>query len=127
MSGIEPTVAAADTDSVLTVNRVLVLALVAAAAFGIWRIALPAEQQAADATGDAAVSLLDTRTDARFTVAQANLQTQLQTTGSFAGAAMPPGATLVRADAASYCVQVGPPGAVSHLTGPGAVSVAGPC
>lgn len=111
----------------LTINRAIVVALVAAAAFGIWHVALPAEEKAGEATGDAAVSLLDTRTDARFTVAQANLQTQLQSTGSFAGAAMPPGAVLVRADSGSYCVQVGPPGAVSHLAGPGVGSAGGPC
>ena len=111
----------------LTVNRVIVLALVAAAAFVVWRIALPAERSASNRTGDAAVSLLDNRTDARFAVAQVNLQAQLQATGSYAGAAMPAGAVLVRADATSYCVQVGPPGTVPHLAGPSSAAVPGPC
>jgi hypothetical protein len=111
----------------LTLNRAIVLALAAVAAVGVWRFALPAEQRASDATGDAAVSLLDTRTDARFTVAQANLQVQLQATGTYEGTTMPAGATLVRADGDTYCVQVGPPGIVSHFAGPGGASAAGPC
>jgi hypothetical protein len=56
-----------------------------------------------------------------------NLQLQKQTTGSYAGAAMPDGTVLVRADAGSYCVQVGPPGTVSHLAGPNGAATAGPC
>jgi hypothetical protein len=112
---------------VLTVNRAIVLVLVAIAAFGVWRIALPAERHASDTTGDAAVSLLDTRTDARFAVAEVNLQTQLRATGSYAGAAMPAGAMLVHADGGAFCVQVGPPGAVSHLAGPGGAAADGAC
>jgi hypothetical protein len=112
---------------VLTFNRVLVIALVAVAAIGAWRYALPAERAASSDAGDAAVSLLDTRTDARFAVAQANLQTQLRSTGSYAGATMPAGALLVRADAGSFCVQVGPPGTIWHLAGPDGAATAGPC
>jgi hypothetical protein len=111
----------------LTAPRLVALAAVAAAAFLVWKVALPAEQEAARATGDAAVGLLDTRTDARFTVAQANLELRRRTTGTYAGAAMPAGATLVRADAGSYCVQVGPPGTVAHLAGPGGAAAAGAC
>lgn len=111
----------------LTLNRVIVLALVAAAAFAVWRIALPAERSASEKVGDAAVEVLDTRTDARFAVAQVNLQTQLQATGSYAGAAMPDGAVLVEAGASTFCVQVGPPGTVSHLAGPSGAPVPGPC
>jgi hypothetical protein len=111
----------------LTASRMLVLALAAAALFGVWRVALPAEKRASTAVGDGAIELLDMRADARFAVAQVNLQTQLQASGTYAGAAMPEGATLVRADSGSYCVQVGPPGTISHLTGPGGSAVAGPC
>jgi hypothetical protein len=112
---------------VLTVNRVIVLVLVAVAAFAVWRVALPAEKKAANDVGDAAVSLLDTRTTARFGVAQINLETQMRGTGTYAGAAMPDGAALVRADAATYCIQVGPPGTVWHLAGPGGAATAGAC
>jgi hypothetical protein len=112
---------------VLTLNRTIVLVLAALAAFGVWRVALPAEKKASDDVGNAAVSVLDTRTDARYTVASTNLQLQLQTTGSYAGAAMPEGAVLVRADSGAYCVQVGPPGTVSHLDGPNGAAAPGPC
>ena len=105
----------------------IVVALVGVAAFAVWRVALPAEHKASNQVADAAISVLDTRTTARFTVAQMNLQTQLQGTGSYAGAAMPEGAALVRGDATAYCVQVGPPGAVWHLAGPGGAAVSGAC
>ncbi len=112
----------------VTLNRAIALALVVAAALAVWRVALPAERHAANDAGDAAVALLDNRTDARFAVAQVNLQTQLQATGSYAGTAMPDGAVLVRADSSTYCVQVGPPGTVSHLAGPGGGTAStGPC
>jgi hypothetical protein len=112
---------------VLTTNRLIVLVLLAVAAFGVWRIALPAEKKASSATADAAVSLLDTRTTTRFTVAETNLQLQRQATGSYAGASMPEGAALVRADGSAYCVQVGPPGTVWHLAGPGGTATGGAC
>ena len=111
----------------LTLNRAIVLALVVAGGFSVWRVALPAERHAAAEAGDAAVTLLDNRTDARFAVAQINLQTQLRATGSYAAAAMPAGAVLVRADATSYCVQVGPPGTISHLAGPSGAAAPGGC
>jgi hypothetical protein len=76
---------------VLTLNRVVVLALAAVAAFGVWRVALPAEHKASEDVGNA------------------------------------DGTVLVRADAGSYCVQVGPPGTVSHLAGPNGAATAGPC
>jgi uncharacterized membrane protein (DUF2068 family) len=112
---------------VLTANRLIVIVVLAVAGFAVWRVALPAEKKASDATGDAAIALLDTRTTARFTVAQANLQAQLQATGSYAGAAMPEGVALIRADSGGYCVQVGPPGAVWHLAGPAGSAVSGGC
>jgi hypothetical protein len=111
----------------LTVNRLVLLALLATAAFAVWRVALPTEQQASAKVGDAAVSLLDTRTDARFAVAVTNLQTQLQSTGSYAGAPMPGGVALVRADSGAFCVQVGPPGTVWHVAGPGGSATQGAC
>jgi hypothetical protein len=48
---------------------------------------------------------------------------------TYAGAALPPafGVTLMRADAASYCLQAGVGGSVQHFTGPGGPPAAGPC
>jgi uncharacterized membrane protein (DUF2068 family) len=111
----------------VSVYRLVVAVLLAAAAFVVWRVALPAGKEASTATGDAAVSLLDTRTDARFAAARANLDTSLRVTGSYAGATMPEGVALVRADDGAYCVQVGPPGTIWHLTGPGGAAATGPC
>lgn len=111
----------------LSLNRVIVLALLAIVGLTVWQVALPAQRQASSDVGNATVSLLDNRTEARFTVALVNLQTHHQATGSYDGAPMPEGATLVQADGASYCVQVGPPGTVSHVTGPGGSAAAGGC
>ena len=50
--------------------------------------------------------------------------------GTYAGATLPPsfGVTLVRADAASYCLQAAGAGtAVQHFVGPGGPAAAGPC
>jgi hypothetical protein len=49
--------------------------------------------------------------------------------GTFAGAALPPsfGVTLVRADAASYCLQSGIRESVQHFTGPAGPAAGGPC
>ena len=48
---------------------------------------------------------------------------------TYAGATLPPsfGVTLVRADAASYCLQAGTGTALQHFVGPGGPAAAGPC
>lgn len=47
---------------------------------------------------------------------------------TYAGASLAGfGATLVRADASSYCLQTGSGAAVSHLAGPGGAAASGPC
>jgi hypothetical protein len=50
--------------------------------------------------------------------------------GTYAGVALPPsnGVTLVRADAASYCIQAGTGPNIQHLTGPvDNAPIDGPC
>ena len=49
--------------------------------------------------------------------------------GTYAGADLGGygGVTLVRADAAGYCIQAGVAGAVEHLAGPGGSPAPGPC
>lgn len=103
--------------------------LLAAAALGFvgWRVLAPAEKDAQETVQQGATTLLEQPDTARFTVAQQNLQLQLSSTGTYFGAQMPPGLTLVRADAASYCVQLSDGGPVSHLQGPNGTAVAGPC
>ena len=111
----------------LSLNRVFVLAALAALAFGAWRIAAQPTADAQSVVADGAVSVITRADDARFTVAQANLALQLQTQGTYAGAVMPPGLALVRADVTGYCIQLADGGPVAHLAGPVGTPVAGAC
>jgi hypothetical protein len=111
----------------VTANRVVVLLLAAVAALVVWRFVLPAEKNASEAVADEAVTLLSRPADARLTVAKFNLEQQQRLYGSYAGVALPAGVVLGRADANGYCVQVGPPGPVQHLAGPGGAPAAGAC
>ena len=80
-----------------------------------------AKQAEAEAT--AAVSGMN------FAAAATQLEVYHAENATYAGATVPPsfGVTLVRADAASYCLQAGVGGSVQHFTGPGGQPVAGPC
>jgi type II secretory pathway pseudopilin PulG len=64
-----------------------------------------------------------------FTAAATQLELYHAENVTYAGASVPPsfGVTLVRADAASYCLQAGVGGAVQHFTGPGGTAASGPC
>jgi Tfp pilus assembly protein PilE len=64
-----------------------------------------------------------------FTAAATELEAYKSEHATYAGAVLPPafGATVVRADAASYCLQAGVGGTVQHFTGPGGTPAAGPC
>ena len=80
-----------------------------------------AKKAESDAT--AAVSSLN------FTAAATQLEVYHAEKATYAGATVPPsfGVTLVRADAASYCLQTGVGGSAQHFSGPGGASAAGPC
>jgi hypothetical protein len=77
----------------------------------------------AEADATAAVGSLN------FTAAATELEAYKSEHATYAGALLPPafGATVVRADATSYCLQVGIGGTVQHFTGPGGTPAAGPC
>jgi Tfp pilus assembly protein PilE len=77
----------------------------------------------AESEATAAVSSLN------FTAASTELEAYHAESATYAGATLPPsfGVTLVRADAASYCMQSGVGGSVQHLTGPGGTAATGPC
>jgi hypothetical protein len=66
---------------------------------------------------------------ASFRVAAPVLQAHYAQNGTYAGAVLPPsyGVRLVRADAASYCLEAGSGETVQHLVGPGGAPAAGPC
>ena len=100
---------------------------VAAVALGGWRMLLPASSSTAKSAGDDVSSLLGMTTRAAFTGAAASLDAQRAATGSYAGAQLASGMELVRADAASYCVQTSSRTLVQHETGPGGSPASGPC
>ena len=64
-----------------------------------------------------------------FTGAATELEAFHAENATYVGAVLPPsfGVTLVRADAASYCLQAGAGTSVQHFIGPGGPSAAGPC
>ena len=64
-----------------------------------------------------------------FQAAAPVLQTWFAEHGTYAGATLPAsfGVTVVRADAASYCLQAGAGQSVQHAVGPGGSAAPGPC
>ena len=64
-----------------------------------------------------------------FTGAATELEAFQAENATYVGATLPPafGVTLVRADAASYCLQAGVGSSVQHFSGPGGTPAAGPC
>lgn len=101
--------------------------LALAALVGGWRVFLPASDDASERVVENIGTLLDTVTQAQFTGAQATLETQRRLTGSYAGAAVAPPVRLVRADAATYCLELERGGTVAFLAGPGGSPQAGRC
>lgn len=82
-----------------------------------------ATAKGAESDASAAVSSLN------FTAAATQLEAYHAENATYAGVTLAPsfGVTLVRADAASYCLQSGVGGSVQHFTGPGGASAAGAC
>jgi hypothetical protein len=64
-----------------------------------------------------------------FTGAATELEAYKAENATYAGVTLPPafGVTVIRADAASYCLQAGVGGTVQHFIGPGGTPAAGPC
>jgi len=79
--------------------------------------------RSAEAQATAAVGTLN------FTQAATELAAFHAENATYAGAALPPsfGMTLMRADAASYCLQAGTGTTVQHFIGPAGPTAAGPC
>jgi Tfp pilus assembly protein PilE len=70
---------------------------------------------------------LDAAADATLLAAKTGVESYFATSGTYVGAAVPAGVTLVTADAASYCLQAGTGAATHHLTVPGGSPAPGPC
>jgi hypothetical protein len=64
-----------------------------------------------------------------FTGAATELEAFHAENATYVGATLPPafGVTLVRADAASYCLQAGIGSSLQHFAGPAGAAAAGPC
>ena len=64
-----------------------------------------------------------------FTAAATELEGYKAEHATYAGAVLPPafGVTVMRADAATYCLQAGVGGTVQHFSGPGGTPATGPC
>jgi hypothetical protein len=101
--------------------------VIAAVAFGGWRLLAPQAERAADTAGDSASAVVGTVNVAHFTAAEASLEAQRRATGSYVGTPLQPPVTLVRVDASSYCVELDRPPQMLHLAGPGGTPASGPC
>jgi len=100
---------------------------IAAVAFGGWRMLLPGADSASSDVTDGVSSLISTTLRASFTAGQASLDAQRIATGTYAGAAVQPPLTLVRADASSYCLELSRGAILQHLVGPGGTPLPGAC
>jgi hypothetical protein len=119
---------AADIQPVSTRIYLSIGLAIAALAVGGWRMLLPsAGGEESTAVAGAVSSVVDRITAAQFTGAQATLDAQRQATGSYAGAPVVAPMHLVRADAASYCIEFVQDPVVQHLDGPGGQPVPGAC
>jgi Tfp pilus assembly protein PilE len=107
------------------ISIVVSLALVAI----LWALTMqhsgPTSATAKRAKSDASAAV----SSLNFTAAATQLEAYHAENATYAGVTLPPsfGVTLVRADAASYCLQSGVGGSVQHFTGPGGASAAGAC
>ena len=100
---------------------------IAAVAVGGWKFVLPVSSDSQKQVEQGVTNVLNTITSAEFTGAQATLEVQRSSTGSYAGAPVTAPITLAFADAASYCIQVVQGTVALHLSGPGGTAVAGHC
>ena len=100
---------------------------IAAVAFGGWRMLLPGADSASSGVSDDVSAMISTTVRAQFTGAQASLDAQRIATGTYAGTPLQPPITLVRADEASYCIQLEQGPELQHIEGPGGSPVPGAC
>ncbi len=104
------------------------ISLLAALAVGGYLYAQSTKETAGPSGAVVQETASETAADANLLVARTGVESFFATTGTYVGATVPTGVTLVDADTASYCLQVGSGPTVRHLTGPGSGSPApGPC
>ena len=100
---------------------------IAAVAVGGWRFLLPVSSSSQKQIEQGVTSLLNTVTSAEFTGAEATLDAQRSSTGSYAGAPVTAPVVLVRADAVSYCIEIVQGSVAAHVAGPNGSPATGAC
>ena len=100
---------------------------IAAVAVGGWKMLLPVGSGSQKEITQSVSGMLNTISGAEFTGAEATLDAQRSATGSYTGAPVTAPITLVRADEASYCIQLVQGSTARHVAGPGGTPAAGPC
>ncbi len=104
------------------------ISLLAALAVGGYLFMRSSEETVGPSGAAAQDAASEAASDATLLVARTGVESFFATTGTYVGATVPTGVTLVAADTASYCLQIGSGAAVRHLTSPGTGSVEpGPC
>jgi len=95
----------------------------------LWAMSMQSHGPSSSSTQRAERDATDAVSSINFTAAGPELEAFRAEHGTYAGAALPAafGVTLVRADAASYCLQSGAGSSVQHFTGPSGAAAAGPC
>jgi hypothetical protein len=107
------------------VSLVCALAIVA----GLWTLMARETGPTSERVKQAEAEATAVANSINFTQAGVELEAYRLENATYAGAALPPafGVRVVRADAASYCLQAGVGAAVQHYAGPGGSPAAGPC
>jgi len=100
---------------------------IAAVAVGGWRMLIPGGSGVDKQVTQSVTQVLDSVTSAQFTGAEATLDAQRSSTGSYAGAPMTAPITLVRADATTYCIELVEGSIARHVAGTGGTPAPGPC
>jgi hypothetical protein len=117
----------ADTDTVSTRISLSIGLAIAALMFGGWRMLVPGADEATQAAGASADTMIGTVSQALFSGAEASLEAQRSTTGSYAGTPLEPPIVLVRADTSGYCIEVDRAPLLQHVDGPGGTPATGHC
>jgi hypothetical protein len=118
----------AEVDHAPVVRSLAFISLLAALAVGGFLYLQSAREAAAPSGSAVEDAATETASDATLLVARTGVESFFATTGTYVGATVPAGVTLVAADTASYCLQVGSGTTVRHLTGPVSGTVEpGPC
>ena len=104
------------------------IAALAALAVGGYLYVQSADQAASTSGAAVEDAATEAAADSTLLVARTGLEASFAANGTYAGATVPPGVTLVNASAVSYCLQIGTGTAVRHLTSPGpGTAQPGPC